>query len=276
MERAFRQVDVFAEAPQSGNPLAVVIDGEGLSTEQMQRFARWTNLSETTFILPATEASADYRVRIFTQFGELPFAGHPTLGTCRVWLDHGGRPKVDGVVTQECDAGLIPISIAGERLSFKAPPMIRSGPLDQSTLAAAVEALGIDQAAVVDSAWIDNGPGWLGLLLASSDEVLAVKPNATELKIGLIGPRPAGDEAAFELRAFFPKDSMTVEDPVTGSLNASAAQWLLETGRATAPYLAYQGTALGRAGRVYITTDDHGDVWVGGATATVIVGTVSL
>lgn len=267
---------MFAEAPQSGNPLAVVIDSEGLSTEEMQRFARWTNLSETTFLLPPTDPGADYRVRIFTQFGELPFAGHPTLGTCRVWLDHGGRPKIDGRVTQECGAGLVPIAITGERLSFQAPPVTRSGPLDEATLAAAVAAMGIEPESVVDSQWIDNGPGWLGLLLASSDEVLAVQPNNTDLKIGLIGPRPAGDEAAFELRAFFPKDSTTVEDPVTGSLNASAAQWLLRTGRATAPYLALQGAALGRTGRVYITTDEQGEVWVGGATTTVITGTVLL
>ncbi|MGH1489935.1 MAG: PhzF family phenazine biosynthesis protein [Acidimicrobiales bacterium] len=276
MQRGYRQVDVFAEAPQSGNPLAVVIDSEGLSTEEMQRFARWTNLSETTFLLPPTEPDADYRVRIFTQFGELPFAGHPTLGTCQVWLDSGGQPKVDGFVTQQCTAGLIPIAADGERLSFKAPPRTRSGPLDEATLAAALAATGLDPSAIVDSAWIDNGPGWLGLLLSSSAEVLAVTPQSSDLKIGLIGPSPSEDEAAFELRAFFPKDGMTVEDPVTGSLNASTAQWLLETGRATAPYLAKQGTALDRAGRVYVTTDDNGEVWVGGAVLTVIAGTVEL
>lgn len=276
MQRLFAQVDVFAEAPQSGNPLAVVIESDGLSTEQMQRFANWTNLSETTFLLPPTDPTADYRVRIFTPSVELPFAGHPTLGTCRVWLDHGGRPKVEGSIVQECEAGLVPIALDGQRLSFKAPPLMRSGPLDEATLAAALAATGLDRSAIVDSAWIDNGPGWLGLLLGSAEEVLAVECGQTDLKIGLIGPHPTGAEAAFELRAFFPKDGVTAEDPVTGSLNASAAQWLLASGRADAPYEARQGTAIGRSGRIYVTSDDDGHPWVGGAVATVIVGAVEL
>ncbi len=276
MGRAFRQVDVFAEAPLAGNPLAVVADGRGLTTEWMQRFAAWTNLSETTFLLPPTAADADYLVRIFTPVSELPFAGHPTLGSCQVWLDLGGRPKVADRIVQECEAGLIPIVADHDRLAFRAPPLRRSGPLDPETLATAVAEVGIEAADVIDSAWIDNGPGWLGLLLADAASVLAVAPGVVTMDIGLIGPHPAGSEAAFELRAFFPKDGSTAEDPVTGSLNASAAQWLLATGRATAPYLATQGTALGRAGRIHITTDDGGAVWVGGEVMTMVTGTVEL
>ncbi|MGB5759754.1 MAG: PhzF family phenazine biosynthesis protein [Acidimicrobiales bacterium] len=276
MQRTFRQVDVFAESALAGNPLAVVVDGDGMTSEQMQRFANWTNLSETTFLLPPTAADADYRVRIFTPVSELPFAGHPTLGSCRVWLDLGGRPKRSDQVLQQCEAGLIPIARRGDLLSFRAPPLLRSGPLDAETLATASAELGIDTAAVIDSAWIDNGPGWLGLLLADAASVLAVTPGVVTMDIGLIGPHPDGVDAAFELRAFFPKNGSTAEDPVTGSLNASAAQWLLATGRATSPYLATQGTALGRSGRVYITSGEDGSVWVGGQVMTIMSGTVEL
>lgn len=276
MQRRFRQVDVFAESPQSGNPLAVVVDGDGLSQDEMQRFANWTNLSETTFLLPPTTDEADYRVRIFTPVSELPFAGHPTLGSAKVWLDAGGQPRQSGRVIQECEAGLIPVVREADRLSFRAPPLIRSGPVDGETLAQAVAQLRIPPASVVDSAWIDNGPGWLGILLADAESVLAVEPGTVGFKIGVIGPHSEHAESAFELRAFFPKDGSTVEDPVTGSLNASAAGWLLSAGRASAPYLATQGSALGRSGRVYITVDDQGIVWVGGRVMTTIVGSVEL
>jgi PhzF family phenazine biosynthesis protein len=276
MKRAFSQVDVFAEQGLRGNPLAVVADGAGLSTEDMQRFANWTNLSETTFLLPPTDPDADYLVRIFTPVSELPFAGHPTLGSCRVWLDGGGTPKVDGTVVQECGAGLVPIAVTEGRLSFRAPPMIRSGPADADTVASAVDQVGLDPANLVDSAWIDNGPGWLGLLVTDAATVLGLTPKPVSMDIGVIGPHTDGGPAAFELRAFFPKDGSTVEDPVTGSLNASAAQWLVATGRATPPYLAVQGTAIGRNGQVHITADDDGEIWVGGAVMTVITGTVDL
>lgn len=274
--RPFSQVDVFAEAPQSGNPLAVVVDGSGLSTEEMQRFANWTNLSETTFVLPPTAADADYLVRIFTPVNELPFAGHPTLGTCRVWLDSGGTPKRSDRVVQECGTGLVPIRPDGDRLAFRAPQLMRSGPVDDETLATALGELGLDQADLVDAAWIDNGPGWLGLLLPDAAAVLGLNPKPVSLDIGVIGAHPEGHEAAFELRAFFPKDGSTVEDPVTGSLNASAAQWLLASGRASPPYLAIQGTAIGRNGRVHISADEDGEIWVGGEVRTTISGTVEL
>ncbi len=276
MKRAFSQVDVFAESPLSGNPLAVVADGSGLSTEDMQRFANWTNLSETTFLLPPRTPEADYLVRIFTPVSELPFAGHPTLGTCRVWLDGGGTPKANGIVVQECGAGLVPIAADGSRLAFRAPPLMRSGAVEPEILAEAIDQLGLDPAHLVDSAWIDNGPGWLGILVLDAETVLALTPKPVTMDIGVIGPHPQGHEAAFELRAFFPKDGSTVEDPVTGSLNASAAQWLVSSGRASPPYLAMQGTAIGRSGRVHISADDDGEIWVGGEVMTTITGEVDI
>ena len=279
-QRRYRVLDVFAERPPAGNPLAVVVDGEGLDTERMQAFANWTNLSETTFLLPPTEDGADYRVRIFTPSEELPFAGHPTLGSCRAWLDAGGQPAEPGLVHQECGVGLVPIRVGGDGQAFRAPPPIRSGPVDDATLRRVTGELGLDRAAVVDAAWIDNGPGWLGLLLTDAEAVLAVRPARLSEKIGLIGPYPGGAApepgAAYEVRAFFDKAGQTAEDPVTGSLNASAAQWLLASGRVSAPYRAVQGTALGRSGRVDITVDGDGEVWVGGGAAIVISGTVDL
>jgi PhzF family phenazine biosynthesis protein len=282
--RSFRQVDVFSSLPMLGNPVAVVHDADGLTDAQMRAFACWTNLSETTFLLPPTDPGADYRVRIFTPDAELPFAGHPTLGTAHAWLEAGGVPAADGVVVQECGAGLVTVR-RGERLAFAAPPLVRSGPVSPDDLDRIVRALRIEVDDVVDSAWIDNGPGWVGVLLASADAVLALEPAWHEfagLDIGVVGPRADGDTTegdtteggtACEVRAFCPGLGVT-EDPVTGSLNAGIGQWL--AGGALPPaYVAAQGTALGRAGRVHVSRVDD-TVWVGGDTVTRIVGEVDL
>jgi PhzF family phenazine biosynthesis protein len=274
MARAFRQVDVFTTEPYAGNPVAVVLDGSGLDTERMQRLAHWTNLSETTFVLPADDPAADYRVRIFTPVAELPFAGHPTLGTCHAWLEAGGTPRRDGVVVQECAAGLVPVRRTADGIAFAAPPLLRSGPVDEQLVQHVASVLGIGRQAIVDAEWADNGPGWVAVLLEDADAVLALRPGFVDLDVGVVGPYPAGSPYAFEVRAFFPKDGSTVEDPVTGSLNASLAEWLLRTGRVTAPYVASQGTALGRAGRVHVSRDDDGTIWVGGGTVTCITGKV--
>jgi PhzF family phenazine biosynthesis protein len=274
--RAFNQVDVFTTTPYAGNPVAVVLDADGLSTEAMQRFAHWMNLSETTFVLAPESSGADYRVRIFTPVAELPFAGHPTLGTCHAWLAHGGRPAADDVVVQECAAGLVRLRRTSAGLAFAAPPLVRSGPVEEELVARAARALGVERAAILDAAWADNGPGWIAVLLESADAVLALRPGNVDLDLGVVGPYTEGSPLAFELRAFFPKDGSTVEDPVTGSLNASVAEWLLATGRARAPYVASQGTALGRAGRVHVSQDADGTIWVGGGTVTCVTGTVEL
>ena len=276
MERPFCQVDVFADELYLGNPVAVVLDGKGLSTEEMQRFASWTNLSETTFVLPPEAAGADYRVRIFTPGRELPFAGHPTLGTCHAWLTGGGIPQRGDMVIQECDAGLIGLRRIDGALAFAAPPLLRSGPVDDETLRRIVSVLGVDRADIVDARWVDNGPGWVGVLLDSADAVLALRPGPADLDIGVAGPYPAGSPEAFEVRAFTPALGGVGEDPVTGSLNASLAGWLLAAGHATAPYVASQGTALGRRGRVHITRDPGGTIWVGGSTPTGVTGRAEL
>lgn len=275
MRRPFRQVDVFTETPYRGNPVAVVLDAAGLSAEQMQRFAHWTNLSETTFVLAPSDAGADYEVRIFTPVMELPFAGHPTLGTCHAWLEAGGSPREADVIVQQCGAGLVEVRRTAEGLAFAAPPLIRSGPVEESLVARAASGLGIPRGDIVDAQWADNGPGWMAVLLADAEAVLALRHGPTDLHLGVVGPHPAGSPEAFEVRAFSPKDGATVEDPVTGSLNASVAQWLLSTGRVAAPYVASQGTALGRRGRVHISQDRQGAVWVGGATTTILRGTMS-
>jgi PhzF family phenazine biosynthesis protein len=269
-ERRFAQVDVFSTDPGGGNPVAVVLDAEGLSTEQMQRFAAWTNLSETTYVLPPTAPGADYRVRIFTGSRELPFAGHPTLGTCHAWA---GGAEAERIV-QECAAGLIEIRRTPDGLAFAAPPLIRSGPVEPALLAAVRDDLGVTDDDVVDAAWIDNGPGWLGVLLGDADRLLALTPVLTAHDdVGVAALRADG---SLEVRAFFRGAAGVVgEDPVTGSLNASLAGWLLESGRIETPYLACQGTALGRTGRVHLTADD-GAIWVAGATSTVIAGVVTL
>ena len=276
MGRRFHLLDVFATAPCAGNPVAVVLDSDGLATDDMQRFANWMNLSETTFVLPATEAGADYRVRIFTPVAELPFAGHPTLGTCHAWLEAAGKPRRSDVVMQECGAGLVAVRRGPDGLAFAAPPLVRSGPVAEELVARIVAMLGIDRSEIVDAQWVDNGPGWVAVLLASADEVVALRPRFIDLPLGAVGPHPEGSPEAFEVRAFFPTNGSTVEDPVTGSLNASLGQWLLATGRAAAPYVARQGTALGRAGRVHVSRDRDGTIWVGGATRTLVAGEVDL
>jgi PhzF family phenazine biosynthesis protein len=273
--RSFAQVDVFTTTPYSGNPVAVVLDAAGLSTEEMERFARWTNLSETTFVLAASDDRADYRVRIFTPTVELPFAGHPTLGTCHAWLAAHGEEQRDEVV-QECAAGLVRIRRGDAGLSFAAPPLVREGPVDEALVQRIATLLGIDRGEILDAEWADNGPGWVAVLLEDAGAVLAVRPGSANLDLGIVGAYPAGSPEAFEVRAFFPKDGVLVEDPVTGSLNAAIAPWLLRTGRATAPYVVSQGTLLGRAGRVHVQRDDDGTIWVGGATATCVSGEVLL
>ncbi len=277
LERRFHLVDVFhGEPPFSGNPLAVVLDAEDLAAEDMQRIARWMNLSETVFLLPPTAPGADYRVRIFTLERELPFAGHPTLGSCHAWLEARGGAAREAQVVQECGAGLVPVRRVGEHLAFAAPPLIRGGPVEEATIQAMARFLGIPRAEVVDAQWADNGPGWVVLLLESAEAVLALDPPATHrdrIDLGVIGPYPPGGAAAFELRAFFSDHlGRVLEDPVTGSLNASAAQWLLASGRATAPYTCSQGTRLGRSGRIFITQGGSGSVWVGGRTRTLFSG----
>lgn len=276
MRRRFRQLDVFATGPCSGNPLAVVVDGDGLSADEMQRFANWTNLSETTFLLPPTRPEADYRVRIFTTTWELPFAGHPTLGSCRAWLDSGGRPATAGVVVQECGLGLVTIRSTASGLAFAAPDQIRSGPVEPELRDRIERVLGIE---VVDAAWADNGPGWVVAELASADEVLALRPDfagTLDLKLGVVGRAADDDAHDVEVRAFFPGPDAMQEDPVTGSLNASIAQWLMARDPALRSYVARQGTALGRAGRVHLERADDGTVWVGGDVTPVVVGHVEL
>jgi len=278
VQRPFAQVDVFTSEPYRGNPVAVMLDGSGLSDAQMQRIAHWTNLSETTFVLAPSDPEADYRVRIFTPTVELPFAGHPTLGTCHAWLEMGGSPRGGGdAIVQECAAGLVRIRRSDGQLAFAAPPLIRSGPVDEPDLERVARLLGIGRGDIIDAQWADNGPGWVAVMLADADAVLALKPGFIEdMDIGVVGRHPDGGDAAWEVRAFFPKDGATVEDPVTGSLNASVAQWLLSSGHGTAPYVAAQGTVLGRRGRAHITQDEDGTIWVGGGTVTCISGQVEL
>lgn len=269
--RSFRQVDVFGSGPLTGNPVAVVHDADDLDDERMQLFAQWTNLSETTFLLRPADDRADYRLRIFTPSRELPFAGHPTLGSAHAWLEAGGTPQGDRVV-QECGAGLVEIE-RGERLAFQAPPLIKDGPVDEPTLATITDALGIGRDDVVDAKWVDNGPGWVGVLLGDARDVLALEPDNSRfdgLEIGVAGPwRDGGSDADVEVRAFVPGDGIG-EDPVTGSLNASLGQWLAGT---VLPehYVAAQGTAIGRAGRVHVRREGE-TVWVGGDTSTTLRG----
>jgi PhzF family phenazine biosynthesis protein len=299
--RPFKQVDVFTSAPYFGNPLAVVLDGTGLDDATMQRFAAWTHLSETTFLLPPTDPSADYRVRIFTPGGELPFAGHPTLGSCHAWLEAGGRPKAGQLIVQQCAKGLVPIRREGERLAFAAPALHRSAP-SPTLLAKVAGALGIKAQQIVAAQLLDNGPVWLGLLLNDADTVLALTPDHRALvelgqKVGVAGLYPASassslitrsnrearafsraEEAlapAIEVRAFAAPIGVE-EDPVTGSFNASLAEWLIADGHMADHYVAAQGQVLGRDGRVHILRDGDRQVWVGGDSVTCIDGQVTL
>ena len=277
MERRFAQVDVFGAEPFLGNPVAVVVDGDGVSDASMAAFARWTNLSETTFLLPPTSPEADYRLRIFTPRRELPFAGHPTLGSAHAWLAAGGVPREPCVLVQECAAGLGRLRVTDGAIAFAAPPRQRTGPVDEPTLERATAALGLARAEVLGHEWADNGPGWLALRLESAERVLAIEPDSARLgglAVGVVGPHPAGAECAFEVRAFIP-DAGVAEDPVTGSLNAGIAQWLIGAGLAPERYVTAQGTAMGRAGRVLVERVGE-DVWIGGATATLIEGIVRL
>lgn len=280
MTHVFHMVDVFGESPFAGNPLAVVADAEGIDTDRMQRITRWFNLSETTFLLPPTHAEADYRVRIFTLERELPFAGHPTLGSCSAWLGAGGVPRNPQEIVQECGAGLVRIRHTGELLSFAAPPLLRSGPVDEAKRSEVAHVLGIEQDAIVEAQWVDNGPGWVGILLESADAVLGLRParhHPRQIDIGVVGPHASGRDSAFELRAFFSDQHGTlVEDPVTGSLNASVAQWLVASGRARPPYVAAQGTALGRQGRIRVEQDSGGQIWIGGSARRIISGKMEI
>ena len=274
-QRPFSMVDVFGDGLFAGNPLAVIAEGTGLSTEEMQRIAHWLNLSETTFLLPPTDQRADYRVRIFTVDRELPFAGHPTLGSAHTWLENGGNSKTEGAVVQECGAGLVTLRRDGDRLAFAAPPRTRSGPLSDAELDEVLGVLRIGREQIVDAQWVSNGPGWVAVLMDSAEAALAVQPVAAHdrvIDVGVVGPHTGGD-ADFEIRGFFSVASGTlVEDPVTGSLNASVAQWLFESGRAHGSYVAAQGTKLGRRGRVHLSQDANGQVWVAGASRTLFSG----
>ncbi|NLP84822.1 PhzF family phenazine biosynthesis protein [Microbacterium sp. CFH 90308] len=280
MMRGFRQVDVFGQGSTSGNPVAVVLDAEDLDDEAMRRFSVWSNLSECTFVLPPTMPEADYRVRIFNLSTELPFAGHPTLGTARAWLDAGGTPADPRLLVQECGAGLVPVRIDGDLLAFSAPPRIRSGPVEPGLVATVADILGVDAAQILDAEWLDNGPGWVGMLLTDAKTVLGVRADSSRhpgpWDIGILGLHEDGADVSLEVRAFFTDGSEPLrEDPVTGSLNAAAAEWLIARGSLSAPYTAAQGTAMGRRGRVHVSADDD-RLWVGGRTDVVISGHISL
>ena len=273
----FSQVDVFTDTGLLGNPLAVVHGADALDDVRMQAFARWTNLSETTFLLAPTDSGADYRVRIFTPGGELPFAGHPTLGSCHAWLERGGIAKSAGEVVQQCGVGLVRIRREGTSAAFAAPPLVREAVADDD-LAAALAAMKAPRERLLDAQWLTNGPRWLALLFDSAATVLQVEPDSGLLArfrtIGVVGAHPAGGECAFEVRGFVGRPAFS-EDPVTGSLNAGLAEWLIASGHAPDRYVAAQGTRLGRAGRVRIAREAD-TIWVGGQTVTCISGDVEL
>jgi PhzF family phenazine biosynthesis protein len=274
--RRFTQVDVFTDALTSGNPVAVVHDADDLTLQDMADFARWTNLSETTFLIAPTDERADYQLRIFTTQTELPFAGHPTLGSAHAWLQAGGIANNSESIVQQCGAGLVRIRRDGTRLAFAAPPLIRGGDVDAEDLIEIMNILDIDPAVVVDAQWADNGPGWVALLLTDAETVLALHPKTVDSgrfsAVGVIGPYPPHSEVDFEVRAFVPQAPQG-EDPVTGSLNAALGQWLIGSQRAPSSYVAAQGTAIGRRGRVYVAQIGN-DIWIGGDTVTGVTGMV--
>ena len=273
--RRFSQLDVFTAVPLLGNPLAVVHDASGLADGQMAALARWTNLSETTFLLPPKDPTADYFVRIFTPLSELPFAGHPTLGSCHAWLSAGGKPKNPEFVVQECGIGQVRVRRDGERLAFAAPPLRRSGPVAADERKSVLAALHIGEEAVRGMQWVENGPPWIGVLLRDAQSVLDLKPDYVALRglaVGAVGPYPPGAPCAFEVRAF---TRTGVEDPVTGSLNAGLALWLIEAGIAPDHYVASQGTQLRRSGRVYVERIGK-ETWIGGTVCAVASGTITL
>jgi PhzF family phenazine biosynthesis protein len=272
----FSQVNVFSSSPLNGNPLAVVHDAEDLSEDQMSALARWTNLSETTFLLKPTHPDADYYVRIFTPQGELPFAGHPTLGSCHVWLLAGGEPINANHIVQQCGVGLVSIRRDDVRLEFSAPPLIRSGPIAEDDLAQIARALDLSVSDIAHHQWVDNGPGWCAIMLDSAERVLSIKPDWAALSafnLGVVGPHRPGADATVEVRAFIGRGGY--EDPVTGSLNASLAQWLMAADLVSSPYIAAQGTVMQRAGRVHLSRTSK-NIWVGGQVVDVIKGEISL
>jgi PhzF family phenazine biosynthesis protein len=276
----FQMIDVFGEGAFAGNPLAVITTPHDLDLETMQRITRWLNLSETTFLLPPTDPAADYRVRIFTLDRELPFAGHPTLGTCHAWLSAGGVPRGGDMVVQQCGAGLVRLRRDGDNLAFAAPALIRSGPIDDDKRREIAAILHIPVEDIGDAAWVDNGPGWVAVLLDSAEAVLAVEParhHSARIELGVVGFHREGSGEAYEIRSLFSDPfGGLIEDPVTGSLNASVAQWLLGTGRVTAPYIASQGTRLGRRGRIRVDRDAEDQVWIGGNTVTLFSGVAKI
>lgn len=273
----YSEIDVFSDTPYRGNALAVVHDADGVSSADMQQFANWTNLAETTFLLAPADPQADYRVRIFTASEELPFAGHPTLGSAKAWLDAGGTVGPGGQIVQECGAGLVRVRVDGDVMAFEAPPLTRYEAVEESALHRIADVLGIARAQILDSSWLVNGPRWIGVRLASSDVVLALRPDPAkldDLEIGVVGPCGAGSETQFEVRAFFGGDAVW-EDPVTGSLNAGLARWLTDTGIAPPNYVASQGTVIGRLGRVHISVEG-GSIWIGGHVTNCVTGSVRL
>ena len=275
--RKYSEVDVFSPTPYLGNPLAVVHDADGLTVEEMQRFAKWTNLAETTFLLKPTNPAADYRVRIFSTTQEFPFAGHPTLGSASAWLAAGGSPKNGGTIVQECGAGLVTVRVENQRYAFAAPPLTRFGPIEESLVHQIAAALGIPRERIVDTSWLVNGPEWIGVRLSSAQEVLALRPDPMDLGslcIGVVGPHVPGHEAQFEVRAFVGGDPVW-EDPVTGSLNAGLARWMTDAGVADRHYVAAQGTAIGYQGRVHVAVA-NGEIWVGGDVTSCVHGEVNL
>lgn len=273
----YSEVDVFAETAYRGNALAVVHGADDLSGAEMQQFANWTNLAETTFLLAPTNPQADYRVRIFTASEELPFAGHPTLGSAKAWLEAGGTVGPEGLVVQECGAGLVSVRVADGHLAFEAPPLTRYEPVAEADLQRIASVLEIHRDQILDASWLINGPRWIGVRLESAEQVLALRPDPgklDDLEIGVVGPCSPGAETDFEVRAFFGGDAVW-EDPVTGSLNAGLARWMTDTGVAPPEYVASQGTVLGRAGRVHISVEGDA-IWVGGHVTLCVEGQVLL